>query len=335
MRTKGAACLFIALFAAVIVVDVPLYQQNFQDGTPVFHTDSVFDVPGPDSNDPNYPEITYAEGLIINGSGHADSGHGYNYNTNSLILTGRNGQPYGTYGAYPGTPPPHVVTEGYLQVRYKPNATSILKDADIIYIYRDNGDFLALYRDLPAQSLILEGWNQTQSIHLNQTISWSPVSATEYLIRLEWKINEYVRLKIDGATLYENLAFGPYFNGVSGGEIHTVQFGGWALFGEFWDIEFGTFSTEIQSYIFGRGAAADDKAKVVSDLTVLMNLDGLGRTVDEPNTLYVAGNMIVTGTTTIGGSAETTNPESLMNSILTDGSDIIYDSNGNIVTTGS
>jgi hypothetical protein len=87
-----------------------------------------------------------------------------------------------------------------------------------------------------------------------------------------------------------------------------------------------------QAYIFGRGAAADDKAKVTSDLTVLMNLDGLGRTVHEPNTLYVAGDMIVTGTTTFTGDVSVADPTTLTDSIVTDGSGIVFDSDGNVVT---
>jgi hypothetical protein len=92
----------------------------------------------------------------------------------------------------------------------------------------------------------------------------------------------------------------------------------------------GCLSPSIQSYIFGRGAAADDRAKVTSDLTVLMNLDELGRTVHEPNTLYVAGNLIVTGDTTIDGDVVTSS-ETLMNSIVTTGSEIVLDSDGNVV----
>ena len=91
-----------------------------------------------------------------------------------------------------------------------------------------------------------------------------------------------------------------------------------------------TTSAPKQNYAFGRGAAADDRAKVVSDLTVLMNLDEQGRTVDEPNTLYVAGNLIVTGDTTLDNPT-VSNPETLMNSIVTTGSEIVLDSSGNVV----
>lgn len=56
-----------------------------------------------------------------------------------------------------------------------------------------------------------------------------------------------------------------------------------------------------QAWIWGRGAAADDRAKVISDLTALFELMGRGIVVDEPNTFYIDGNLIVTGDTTLAG----------------------------------
>jgi hypothetical protein len=71
---------------------------------------------------------------------------------------------------------------------------------------------------------------------------------------------------------------------------------------------------------------------VASDLTVLMNLDGEGRTVHEPNTLYVAGDVIVTGTTTFSGSLTFSNPSSILDAIVgTDDGQPVIDSDGNVV----
>jgi hypothetical protein len=53
--------------------------------------------------------------------------------------------------------------------------------------------------------------------------------------------------------------------------------------------------------------------------------------VDEPNTLYVAGNLIVTGTTTIAGPY-LSNPSSILDALVgTDDGQPIIDSDGNVV----
>lgn len=89
-------------------------------------------------------------------------------------------------------------------------------------------------------------------------------------------------------------------------------------------------SEPIQAVVIGRGAGADDKAKVTSDLTVLMNLDGAGRTVHRPNTLYIAGDLVVTGDVIYTGA--TASPTTLYDSLVTtEDGQIVTDSDGNVV----
>lgn len=321
----------LVLIGFLSMSDVPIYQQNWTAGTPAFVADTVYDRPGGDPADPLYPELAYGEGVTINGSNHADSGHSYNYFLSSIWLG---------YGDYPFPGAPLVVNEGYIQCRYKPNATSLAAgggDSDILYVYRGssgNNDLaFSVARNMPGNTLVFDAWNAANTINSNATPSFTAVAGTEYLFRVEFKVGTggYIRLKVNGTTLYEDLAFEPWFAGVSGNQIDNMLFGGWALFGELWEIEIGTFSQTVQAYVFGRGAAADDKATVVSDLTVLVNLDGLGRTVDEPNTLYVAGDVIVTGTTTFAGMSFS-DPTSILDALVsTDDGQAVIDSDGNVV----
>jgi hypothetical protein len=155
-------------------------------------------------------------------------------------------------------------------------------------------------------------------------------------------LDGYVKWYLDGALVYEELNFPLVLNNnlsVNNAKHGWIALGsdtvndGGGMFGEMgeFSISDSECPTTRQAVIFGRGAAADDKATVTSDLTVLMNLDELGRTVHEPNTLYVAGDMIVTGTTTFEGDVVASSPETLINSIVTTGSEIVLDSDGNIV----
>jgi hypothetical protein len=285
------------------------YSQDFTSGTPLFHTDSVYDRNGGDAADPNYPEISYAEGLILNGSGHVDSGHGYNYSANSLGI----GEWFGFVNDLPGGP--IFVPEGYLQIHYKANATSITKDADILWIYRDNGDFLSLSRDAGDNTLLIEGWNEDQSVHLDESISWTPTTDQEYIFRWEFKIGSggYLRLKINGTEVFEDLTFEPWFDGVDGTQIKTISIGGFALFGEFWDIELGTCSADAvvppmqrASYVFFSNSIVEKQAEARLTRTYLQLL-----TADTP----AATAPVVLTLTEVTGN--------------------LYDQEGNTITTGS
>lgn len=220
--------------------------KSFASPAPAFVADSVFDRNGGDAADPNYPEISYAEGLTINGSGHVDSGHGYNYSFNSLGL----GDWFSFVNDFPGGP--ILVPEGYLKVKYLTNATSITKDADILWVYRDGAGGLAfrVSRDASdggANTLIIEAYDQTAGADWNTSVSWTPTVNTEYEFKWEWKIGTggYLRLKINDVTIAENLAFEPWIDGASGTQIKTVLLGGWALLGEFWDVEIGTLEETV------------------------------------------------------------------------------------------
>lgn len=140
-----------------------------------------------------------------------------------------------------------------------------------------------------------------------------------------------VRVWLDGVQVYETLTSWAWVPEATNPLFHLdyIYYGHFGLLPST-NAAIYSVSQPIQAYIFGRGASAGDKAKVVSDLTVLFNLDGLGRTVDEPNTLVVT-KLKVLGTTTFEGDVVTSTPETLMNSMVTTGSELVLDSDGNIV----
>lgn len=131
---------------------------------------------------------------------------------------------------------------------------------------------------------------------------------------------------------YENLASFLWSSPFVGAPLNGQNYVNIGRYGILPSTNFRIFilTADTQAYIFGRGASADDKATVVSDLTALFNLDGLGRIVDEPNTLVVT-KLKVLGTTTFEGDVVADSPSTLLNSIVTTGSEIVLDSDGNIV----
>lgn len=111
-----------------------------------------------------------------------------------------------------------------------------------------------------------------------------------------------VRVWLDGVLVYEitnswawvHESTNPLFN------LNFIAYGHFGILpatnGKIY-----TVTLPRRAVVVGWGAADDDTAKVISDRTILLNVDGEGRTVDEPDTVVIAGKLKVLGETTLSG----------------------------------
>jgi hypothetical protein len=74
---------------------------------------------------------------------------------------------------------------------------------------------------------------------------------------------------------------------------------------------------------------------VTATRAVLFSLDGETNVHSDAGVLKICGDLEVTGDTTFEGAVSVTDPGTVMHSIVTTGSDIVYDSDGNIVVVDS
>lgn len=269
-----------------------LYSQTWAAGNSTFTSVRVYER-AVDGADALYPEMFAAEAVTINVSGHLDfEDHGDP--SESYRFAGVWLSDFAT--------DPDLAGGGSVQCRYKPNATSLADNsthqAKMIEIVHGSGQQVLVATDPDDDEI-----NFVVTGEFDVFLPFTFVADTEYLFTVDLKPGPsgYARLYVNGTLLHA--VSGTNFVLGTGTAITGIRFGYFGLLGELWDIEISSVDTAIHAYVFGRGASADDKATVVSDLTVLMNLDEQGRTLDAPGTLHVSGNLIVTGSTTLSGTS--------------------------------
>lgn len=326
-----------------------VYSQDWSAGNSALWTDGFYrrDI---DGVDPTYPETWMAEGVIVSGG--------------KVIVNPSYAPDHSTSGIALLDFPTFDGTVGSIEAKYTPNSDALasLSYVPLIIVFGAGGStdkqiIFEMYEGDGAFTLGPYARNRNTKVMDESGFDLPAPAFTvdqEHTFKVCWKsgtyngvdINSdgYARFYIDGVLVHaiEDFPVGTVSNLAAASDPNVVTYvglgtdvlqGGGGLFGSLGDVTFSDSAcstTPTQAVIIGRGAAADDKAKVTSDLTVLLNLDGQGRTVHRPNTLYLAGDLVVTGDVIYTGA--TSSPTTFYDSLVTtDDGELITDSDGNVV----
>jgi hypothetical protein len=161
----------------------------------------------------------------------------------------------------------------------------------------------------------------------------------------------------DGAAL-----FGFLMTGALGPPVSITENGAWTLIGEsvndsyvpysfIWrNADIGTHTASwtlgASPFVYMHGVLVEGvpdpttiegssvfgvTTTVTATRAVAFGLDGETNTLSEAGKVKVFGNLVVTGDVTFTGDVTVSEPSALMDSIVTTGSEIVYDSSGNVV----
>jgi len=252
------------------MAETTVYSQDFALGPSSWTAVDVYDTPhspniGAAAYDPLYPEIVGAEGMTVTG-GHADCSllHGEDYVVSGFVVQGF---------------PPFDATEGYVQVDYTPNATSLAQAYDHLPIWiLDQPHYLG---GVPILSTYVLGPTPPLSLELlvsgpavgpgvqgppisDQFSNYAFVAGTRYTFKLAWRsgvTTGWVRLSVNDVLIHEALNLEV---GFLGNVITEVWFGYYGLLGAIDNLLFVTGSPEptgTGSVTFGApGLAAPARA---------------------------------------------------------------------------
>lgn len=225
------------------------YDQTFAAGSSAWNVSPWFyNRPGGSSADPLYPEVYYAEGVYLNGSGRMDSGGptGYSY----AFASFRGGDVSGA--AFPGGP--FSIPEGFFEVVVTPNAASRTagsSDGGEIFQFPSN---VLVWWNKATQRIWIDAFSFSGGEEFTDSAAWNPANDTTYTVRLEWKVGTggYMRVLVDGVTMLDSAVTmaGPFsasLNGATEDILHSYSMGGNSIFGAYSRIRFGIVSADTVS----------------------------------------------------------------------------------------
>jgi hypothetical protein len=243
------------------------------------------------------------------------------------------------------TPNSDVVIGGPYELAYVPliivrNVTGLR--ALVFEMYEDSG---ALRYNLRSRNI---GGSYTDI----DTAAPTFVAGTSYRFKMAWKCGTpsggppftsvasdgYVRWYLDDVLIGELTSQPVYVDTTNANAVTTVLLatdqitGGSGLFGALDSYSF--FSGAPVVTITG-SAVFGVTGTVTATRAVLFSLDGETNVHSDAGVLKICGDLEVTGDVTFTGDVTVSEPSSLMDSIVTTGTEIVYDSSGNVVVVES
>jgi hypothetical protein len=326
-----------------------IYAEDWSGGNSTFTSVDVYEraVQGVD---PLYPYIKVAESVTVIGGKVDWNGTYGNYGSSGLVFDG-----FPSFGQ-----------QGSISVKYTPNATVIGSGSGGLYFVPLIEVFNAINQKMFYMGMVGDGspgapfildfsarvwpfptWNDLYDQQPAPTF----VAGQEYTFKICWKCGTptgapitsvasdgYVKYYIDGVSVGEMLNIPFFIDANNANDITTISLAsdvvhsGSGLFGAMGDVLFA--DSECTSTVTGSAAFGVD-GTVTATRAVLFSLDGETNTHSDAGVLKICGDLVVTGDVTFTGDVTVSEPSSLMDSIVTTGSEIVYDSSGNVVVVES